>query len=67
MARKITERERLLTYALKATDEQLKEAIETLRVVLNSRTPKERKQKAAKPENPNHARVMPISEAKAAG
>lgn len=67
MARKITERERLLSYALKATDEQLKEAIETLRVVLNSRVPKERKQKATKPENPNNARVMPISEAKAAG
>lgn len=46
MARKQSEREKLLSYALKANDDQLKEAIETLKVVLKSRSqPKERKKK----------------------
>lgn len=45
MAKRITERERLLSYALKATDEQLREAIETLQTVLKSRAPKEKERK----------------------
>lgn len=69
MARKITERERLLTFAMTVTEQELREALETIKVILATRFggKKERRRREAKPESPNNARVMPISEAKAAG
>lgn len=57
MARKITERERLITFALTATTEQLSEAKEIIDSALRTRQPKTRK--AAK------KRVSHISDAMA--
>lgn len=69
MAKRISERQRLLTYAMTADKEQIEEALDIFKTALASRfEKKERKKKADYKDrptsaNPNNARVMPVAEA----
>jgi hypothetical protein len=46
MPKKITDRQRLLTYAMTAEEPQILEALETFKAALTARFPKERKKRA---------------------
>lgn len=48
MAKKITDRQRLLTYAMTANEDQITEALETFRAALAARFPKDRKKRSRK-------------------